>query len=116
MNKHQSSGFTALSLIISLVVIALIALFAVILMRGPQGEGTAGAKSPIQRAKNVQCLAQIEKIEMDVQLYGVQHGQYPERLDMLSGVEESDLYCPVTKARYEYDPQSGRVSCPDHIR
>jgi hypothetical protein len=116
VEKRICRGFTALSLIISLVVIAFIAFFAVILLKDPQGEGGEGAESPIQRARNVQCLAQIEKIEMEVQLYGVQHGHYPARLDMLGGLEQTDLYCPVTRTRYEYDPQSGKLSCPDHIR
>ena len=116
MEKRQSLGFTALSLIMSLVVIAVVAFFAVVLLRGPQGAGGAAAESPIQRAKNVQCLAQIEKIETEVQVYGAEHGQYPGRLDMLRGLEQTDLYCPVTNTRYEYNPQSGRVSCPDHKR
>jgi hypothetical protein len=72
--------------------------------------------NPVQRAKSVECLAQIRKVEMQVQLYSVQNGRYPERLDMLEALAEPDLHCPVTKSRYMYDPQSGRVSCPDHLR
>ena len=115
MDKRRS-GFAALSVIMSLLTIALIALIAIILLRGPQGSSGSGAESPIQRAKNVHCLAQIKKIEMEVQLYCVQHGKYPASLGMLGGLEESDFQCPVTGTGYEYDPHSGRISCPDHIR
>jgi len=116
MEKRRRSGFAALSLIMSLLVIALIALFAVVYFRGKRGPESPSGDSPIQRARNVQCLAQIKKIEMQVQLYSVQNGRYPEDLGMLEGLAEPDLRCPITQRHYQYDPQSGRVSCPDHIR
>jgi hypothetical protein len=79
------------------------------------GEAVPGV-SPVQRAKSVECLAQIRKLELQVQLHSVQSGRYPESLGMLEGLSESDLHCPVTHNYYLYDSQSGRVSCPDHIR
>ena len=75
-----------------------------------------GSGSPIERARNVQCLAQIEKIDMQVQLYRVRHGQYPENLEDVEDLSPQDLRCPVTQSPYQYDPQSGRVACPDHLR
>jgi len=116
MEKGRHSGFAALSLIVTLVIVTLIALFAVLYLRGQRGFEPARGDSPVQRARNVQCLAQIKKIEMQVQLYRVQNDRYPEALEMLEGLSEPDLCCPVTRSHYQYDPQSGRVSCPDHIR
>ena len=116
MEKGRHSGFAALSLIVSLVIVALIALFAVLYLQGQSGSEPARGDSPIQRARNVRCLTQIKKIEMQVQLYRVQNDRYPEALEVLEGLAKPDLHCPVTRSLYQYDPQSGMVSCPDHIR
>ena len=116
MDEGRHAGFAVLSVIVSLVIVALIALFAVLYLQGQRGSEPGRGDSPIQRARNVQCLAQIKKIEMQVQLYRVQNDTYPEALEMLEGLAEPDLWCPVTRSHYQYDPQSGRVFCPDHIR
>jgi hypothetical protein len=114
VKENRVCGFAAISLIVALLITALLAFFAVLYFSGQHGLDSAGSKSPIQRAKNVQCLAQIKKLEMQVQLYSAQNGRYPENLEMLDGLNEIDLYCPVTQSRYGYDLRSGRISCPDH--
>ena len=116
MEHHRRSGFAALTLIAALLIIGLMAFIAIRYFAGQQGIETVGKGSPIERARNVQCLAQIEKAEMQVQLHRVKHGQYPENLDVVEDLSPQDLRCPVTQSPYQYDPQSGRVSCPDHIR
>jgi hypothetical protein len=116
MIVYRRPGLAALSLIIALVIIALMAFLAVRYFAGPGGSETGGRDSPIARARDVQCLAQIKKIEMQVQIYSVRHGQYPDNLEVLEDLVPEDLCCPVTQSPYQYDPQSGRVSCPDHIR
>jgi competence protein ComGC len=116
MLKTRQSGFTALSLILSLLVIAFTAFLIVGYLSG-QRDGTTGAvDSPIKRARSVECLGQIRKIEMQVQLYSVQNGRYPEGLSGLRTLSEADVRCPVTQNYYQYDVLSGRVSCPDHVR
>jgi len=116
MKKGQKAGFAGLSLIISLLVVALIAFLVISYLMGQRGQAPGGSVSPIQRAKNVECLAQIRKIETQVQLYSVQNGQYPESLGELEALKESDLRCPVTGNGFLYDPESGHVSCQDHRR
>ena len=113
-NRH--SGITALSLIAVLLMIAVMAFLAIRLFVVRQGSETVGRSSPIERARNVQCLAQIEKVDMQVQLYRVRHGQYPGNLEVLEDLSPEDLHCPVSQSPYGYDPQSGRITCPDHIR
>jgi competence protein ComGC len=115
MQVMERSGLTVLALILSLLVIALTA-FVVIAYLSGQGGGEGSVESPIKRARNVECLAQVKKVEMQVQIYSAQNGRYPESLDMVEGLSEPDLHCPVTQKHYQYDPQSGRISCPDHIR
>jgi hypothetical protein len=116
VEKDRRYGFTALSAIISLLIIALVAFFAILYYQGQRSLESGDIGSPIQRAKNVQCLAQIKKIEMQIQVNGVQNGRYPGDLGKVKGLSESDLRCPVTGSHYLYDVESGRVSCPDHIR
>lgn len=116
MKKGPRPGFAGLSLVISLLIVALIAFLVISYLVGQRGQMSGGVVSPIQRAKNVECLAQIEKIEMQVNLYSVQNGKYPENLGELDDLLESDLRCPVTGNAYLYDSESGRVSCQDHRR
>jgi competence protein ComGC len=116
VKKGRRSGFAALSLIISLLVVALTVFLVISYLLRQQDKTPEGIDSPIQRARNVQCLAQIKNIELQVQLYSVQNGRYPDNLEMLEDLAAPDLRCPITQSYYQYDPQSGRVSCPDHIR
>jgi hypothetical protein len=116
VEKDRRYGFTALSAIISLLIIALVAFFAILYYQGQRSLESGDIGSPIQRVKNVQCLAQIKKIEMQIQVNGVQNGRYPGDLGKVKGLSESDLRCPVTGSHYLYNAKSGRVSCPDHIR
>ena len=116
MRKGDNSGFAVLSLIISLLIVALLAFLVITYMTGRHGPAPGQAESPIQRAKNVECLAQIRKIETQVQFYSVQHGQYPASLGEVGGLLEEDLFCPVRGNRYLYDAESGRVACLDHTR
>lgn len=115
MHFPQRSGLTTLSLILSLAVIALIALLVIGYMSGKGGGGSA-VDTPIKRAQNIECLAQVKKVEMQVRICTVQNGRYPESLEAVEGLSEPDLCCPVTRTYYQYDPQSGLVSCPDHPR
>ena len=112
----RRSGLAMLSMIAALLMIALMVFLAIRIFAVRQGTETSGRGSPIERARNVQCLAQIEKIEMQVQLYGVRLGRHPETLEVLEGLGPDDLRCPVTRSPYQYDPQSGRIFCPDHVK
>jgi hypothetical protein len=105
-----------LSLIIALLIVALITFLIISYTLGKGGATSAGVRSPIQRAKSVECLAQIKKVEMQVQLYSAEHGRYPENLEAVEGLTDADLRCPVTGKYYLYDAASGRVSCQDHVR
>lgn len=116
VGKGRCCGFAAISLIVALLIIALVAFFAIRYFGGQRGLESVGSESPIHRAKSVQCMAQIKKIEMQIQVNGVQNGRYPRNLGEVKGLSESDMHCPVTGSHYLYDVESGRVSCPDHIR
>jgi competence protein ComGC len=116
MMPKQRSGITTIMLVISLLIVAVTTVIVISYLIGQHLGGSGNMVTSVQRAKSVECLAQIRKIEMQVQLYSVQHGRYPESLEILDVFTDSDLHCPVTQNRYIYDPQSGRIYCPDHTR
>ncbi len=116
MLKPFRPGFTAISLVISLIIIAVLAFFAIYYYRGQASSGPRDLISPMERARSVECLAQIRKIETEVQVHYVREGVYPADLLDLNALADSDLYCPVTNSQYLYDPETGQVRCPDHIR
>ena len=116
MKRPFREGFTAISLVISMIIIAVIAFFAIYYYHGQESSGPGNMTSPIERARSVECLAQVRKIEIEVRLCYIREGFYPAHLLGLNGLAESDLYCPVTNNQYLYDPETGLVSCPDHIR
>jgi hypothetical protein len=116
VNKTFGRGFAAISLVISLIIIAVLAFFAISYYRGQADSGTGNLESPMERVRNVECLAQARKIGTEVQVYYVREGGYPADLLDLSGLAENDLHCPVTNSQYQYDPETGDIHCPDHIR
>jgi hypothetical protein len=116
VKSTSKGGLAPLSLIIALLIMAFLAFFAIRYFTGQHGFDSGGSESPLQRAKNVQCLAQIKKIELQIQLFSAQNGRYPENLEMLDELDELDLYCPVSQSRYDYIQHTGRVYCPDHPR
>ena len=116
MAKLTQRGFAAISLVLALVVIALIVVVAVAFLGRQESAGPGHVLAPIARAKSVDCLAQIRKVELQVHLYYVENSRYPEDLSRLEGLSDSDLQCPVTKSIYLYDPSTGRISCPDHTK
>ena len=116
MKRPFRGGFTAISLVISMIIIAVIAFFAIYYYRGQESSGPGNITSPIERARSVECLAQVRKIETEVRMYYIREGAYPAYLPDLNSLDESDLCCPVSGNEYIYDPETGQVSCPDHIR
>ena len=107
---------SVMTLVLSLLVTAAITLLAVAYLSGRSGQGAAQLEAPVARAHSVECLARRRRVETQIRLYSVQNGACPERLENVDGLVDQDLYCPVTRRPYEYDPGTGRVRCPDHSR
>ena len=64
-------------------------------------------------AKAVECQSNIKQIRDAVNMYVQSNGQNPASLQELN-LPQSMLVCPVSKSPINYDPQTGRVSCPTH--
>lgn len=116
MRDRHDAGFAAIPLLVSLLVIGLILFVVMGYLSGRPGGTSGRIDRPIDRAQAVECLAQVRKVQMLVQLYSAEHGRFPEGLEGLEGLVETDRQCPLTQRRFGYDPGSGRVSCPDHPR
>jgi len=105
-----------ISIILSLLIIAIIILTALMLYRGGQTHETGPVTTPIEKGKAVQCLAQVRRVETAVQMYRAEQGAFPPHLNELTDLAEEDYYCPVTDSPYDYNPATGKVTCPDHPR
>ncbi|OPX18504.1 hypothetical protein BXT86_00920 [candidate division WOR-3 bacterium 4484_100] len=113
--KKYYSGLGLISILISLLIAAAVVILAITMYTGGK-DTNKSIKQPIERAKSIECLSQIRKIETSIQIYRVEHGQNPQSLEDLTDLREDDFYCPVTHSRYDYNPATGRVTCPDHPR
>jgi hypothetical protein len=80
----------------------------------PKSEPAPQLYVPIERANNVKCVVQLNKINATIQMYGAENGKYPDRLQDLTDLSPSDLNCPVSNRVYKYDPATGRATCPGH--
>jgi len=110
-NKH---GIGIISIIISLLVGAILIIVAITIYTGGKTGKDSAVTSPIERAKNIECIAQIKKIETSIQTYLAENARYPERLEDLKDLSIQNIYCPVTNRPYYYDSNVGKVSCPGH--
>jgi len=102
-----------ISILISLVVVIILIMTAINIYAGGKTV-TKTVTSPIEKTKNVQCLSQIRRIENAIQIYYVENGKYPERLEDLLDLSPQDHYCPITERLYNYDAAAGRVTCLGH--
>jgi hypothetical protein len=104
------------SVVIGVVALVLGAILAFVIFRPltPKNTPSPVLNAPIQRAQNLACRAQIRKVETAVQIYAAENGKYPDRLDAVEELSDSDLICPLTNRPYRYDPANGRVSCLGH--
>lgn len=109
-------GFGVIALVLSLVVVAVVIFVAMALYTGQSGHGSEDIRSPVERARSVECEALVRKVKMQVDLYRFENDQYPQHLGLLEGLSATDLSCPVTDTPYQYDNESGKVWCPAHQR
>jgi hypothetical protein len=113
MKKQKSKGMAVIVILFSLLIAAILIYVAIALYTGGTDQDDV-IKTPIERGKQVQCLAQIRRIETALQMYRVQHTDFPNTLGELEDMAESEFSCPVTGSPYKYDPATGKVTCPDH--
>ena len=115
MNKNRSQGMAMISLVFALIITAIIAVIVLRMYTGAGGKGSAiNAQTPIDRAKTLQCNMLLKKMNDAVRLYQMENNNLPSSLSDIRELSSSELYCPVTGKAYEYDSETGRVTCPGH--
>lgn len=115
MEPRSRHGMAALALVVALVIIGIIVIAALSVYTGGTGDEES-VTSPIERSKNVQCLSQIRRVETSLQMHRYEHNTFPQSLGELDDMSDNDFYCPVTGSQFDYDPMTGKLHCPDHIR
>lgn len=114
MKNRDSRGMALISIIISLLIMALLVYVALTLYSGGKDNATETITAPIERSRAVQCFAQIRKVETAIKMYLAEHGRYPSSLNEIEDLTKEDFYCPVTNNPYNYNPGTGKITCPDH--
>ena len=102
-----------------LIVIAIVALLVVgYYGLSSNGEGEAETQKPstpkqaIDRAKAVECAANLKSLRGEIEIFQIENGRYPEKFNPSGAVGT----CPVSGKPYVYNPQTGEIHCttPGH--
>jgi Tfp pilus assembly protein PilE len=106
------------SLVELLVVVALIAILICVVYPRAVGHHEQTRKSvaptaPADRAREVQCMANLRQVRAAIVMYVQSNEDYPQTLEELrpSFLSGSQTQCPVTGRAYSYDAVAGRVWC-----
>ncbi len=110
-------AFSLIEILIVLVVLAILSAITFSVVLGKGGSKTARSYGPTAKAHESVCTENLRQIRMGITM---QHdsdadGKYPQSLSELKFPHES-LICPDDKQPYQYDPETGQVSCvhPGH--
>jgi hypothetical protein len=116
MKLNNSKGMAFIAVIVALVLATILIVFVINYYTGSSREKSIQA--PIDKAKSVTCLAQRHNIELVIRYYHAEESKYPSSLEELmeysNDLTDKSFHCPVTGNPYNYDPQTGKVACPDH--
>jgi prepilin-type N-terminal cleavage/methylation domain-containing protein len=108
-------GFTLVGTLITIAIIAVLAVFVVRYVSGGGGVDAGGRKvpTPTQRARITAGNEYISQIQQAITMYKIDHDdQLPPTLSDLKpyGVTDQMIVDPNTKAPLNYDPATGNVS------
>ena len=112
MARHR--GFALIELLVVVVIVAVLAglYFGVWGKRGGMGTTNSTPGEALEKAHGVECASLLNQQRQLIQMKVAEDSQYPAALDS-STVPST---CPVSGQPYNYDPQTGTVSCstPGH--
>ncbi|MFA4029124.1 MAG: hypothetical protein GDYSWBUE_001756 [Candidatus Fervidibacterota bacterium] len=119
-NLNHRRAQTLLGMLISLIIIALligtfyIGYNKVKSVEEEQRKAETTLGKVMEKGKGVECLNNLQQLRQLITMYQIDHGSNPASLKELHAPPGVTLTCPVTGAAYIYDPQTGRVACPQH--
>lgn len=108
------------TLVASLIVIAIIAILAIVVLKGsfgegkssrPDGKGTTIPGAVMAKAQDTVCKDRLNQIRMSISMTYTTDETYPSTLQE-TRLGASFYQCPIGKEAYQYDPSAGKVHCP----
>lgn len=117
MIKFRHPAVRGQTLVVILVVLVILLALAAVLFFRARGSGKGAPattpKAAVQKAEATACTAQLSHLRQSLMIYQADHNGYPPNLqDLELGTGESYYHCPVTGQAYQYNPQTGEVTCP----
>ncbi|MGA1826028.1 MAG: type II secretion system protein [bacterium] len=103
----RNSGMGFISIILSLLVIAILALT---LTKKSGLHHTESTDARIERAQEVECAIKLKALNKQIEVYKMGHEEYPPSLAEVTDNAE----CPVSHVELKYDGNSGKAWCPVH--
>lgn len=113
---------TLLGMLISLIIIALligtfyIGYNKVRRVEEEQRKAETTLGKVMEKGKGIECMNNLQQLRGLITMYQIDHGSNPPSLNELRLPHGVTATCPVTGVAYVYDPQTGRVVCPQHPR
>lgn len=111
---------TLLGMLISLIIIALlvgtfyVGYSKIKRVEEEQRKAETTLGKVMEKGKGVECLNNLQQLRQLITMYQIDHASNPPSLKELRVPPGVTLTCPVTGTSYLYDPQTGRVACPQH--
>jgi type II secretory pathway pseudopilin PulG len=113
------------TLVATLLVLVIIAILAVVMLRGsntfgmggkeekgrPDGRGGTMPGLVKARAEDTVCQSNLQQIRMAIQMQRTTNDEPPARLEDTK-IGENFYKCPLGGERYQYDAATGKVFCP----
>lgn len=108
------------TLVASLIVLAIIAILAVVALRGNFGEGKSPRKDGLgitapglvrAMAIDTKCQSNLGQVRMAIGLKQTTDDEFPASIEE-TRLGSSFYKCPLGKEPYKYDPSTGTVTCP----
>lgn len=113
MNDLYRPGPLALALG-AIVLIGVTVILVIVSRPSPARITGTSTPGPVNRALNIECGSRLRNLENAIQIYTTENGRPPESLDQLNEIDNAIKYCPVTGKPYNYNKETGQVSCPGH--
>lgn len=120
MMSRQISKQSGQTLVASLIVIAIIAILAVVMLKGsfgegkssrPDGRGTTIPGAVMAKAEDTECKQYLSQVRMSLQMSHTSDDAYPETIEG-TNLGSTFYECPLGGEKYNYDSHAGKVSCP----
>ncbi len=117
----MGKGQTLAALLVVILVIAIVASFVYLSKQSPSPRRTEQRErttygAALERAKEVECMNNLNQIRQTVQMFVAEQGSYPPNLQSIRLPAGVQPICPIAKVPYAYEPTTGNVKCPQHPR